>query len=297
MDLFIPGQLISPPRYTDLHYEANAVVVWVLQANKQQANEQQASNKRTDEEEQTEEMIPTQVIKRMNAEKVKKRRNIQMLTNIVDTMEQISWGDLAMEDEVRHDAPYLAMTNEEYLAYLHSEEGKKMDGRVMIRINLKRRDRANATPEEPIEEAPKTPAYWYNEYTKYPHLYFANEAEQKVAIAEVLDEWRTGVGRWRFSLMTQAAKKIQDKWVSVRPGRCEVCKKEKAVYVDKYESCVCENCMNGMCKNCKVAEATPGSITDQCVGCYVRFTLEKDLRDMEDELEWQREQRRYDFIR
>lgn len=241
-------------------------------------------------------MIPTQVTKRMGIEKAKKAKVVRMLTECVDSMAEISWGDMAMQEEERSDSPFVAMSNEEFIAYLNTEEGKKMKGLDMIRINHKRMSRIRAESTEPLEEAPKTPEYWYNEYTRYPHLYFSTEAEQKAAIAEIAEEWRTGVGRWKFALMNEAAKKIQAKWISVRPERCEVCKKEEAVYVDKYESCVCENCMNGMCKRCKVTEATPGSITDECVGCYVKYTLEKDLQDMEDELEWQREQRRYDWI-
>jgi len=148
-----------------------------------------------------------------------------------------------------------------------------MRGLEMIRINHKRMFRERSDSEETVEEAPKTPRYWYNEYTKYPHLYFANEAEQKAAIAEVMQEWRTGVGRWRFALMDQAAKKIQSKWLAGRPELCEVCNKEAVVYVDKYESCVCENCMNGMCKRCKKHEATPGSGTDECLNCYYAYTF------------------------
>lgn len=241
-------------------------------------------------------MVPTSVTKRMGIEKARKNKEIKLLSNFVDEMAEISWGEDAMNEEERQDAPFVAMSNEEFVVYLNTEEGKKMKGLDMIRINKKRMSRMRSESEEPMEEAPKTPEYWYNEYTKYPHLYFSSEAEQKVAIAEVMEEWRTGAGRWRFALMNEAAKKIQAKWISVRPERCEVCKKEPIAYVDKYETAVCENCMNGMCKQCKVAEATPRSLTDECVGCYVKYSLPKDLQDIEDEMEWEREQRRYDWM-
>ena len=136
-------------------------------------------------------------------------------------------------------------------------------------------------------------------YTRYPHLYFANEAEQKAAIAEVLQEWRTGVGRWRIALMDQAAKKIQETWKSKHVCVCHLC--EESLGDDSCSVCrvediardgKCENCASGICRTCKEEKATPGTV--QCTKCYFDYSY---LVDMQDVLERDRERQREEWIR
>ena len=227
-------------------------------------------------------MIPTQVIKRIGMEKAK---GIRMLTEVVRSMEDVSWGDMAMRMEQQRDAQFVKMSNPEFVAYLNTEEGKKMKGLEMIRINHKRMFRERSESDESVEEAPKTPKYWYTEYTRYPHLYFANEAEQKAAIAEVMQEWRTGVGRWRMGLMDQAAKKIQEMWKtkhvceeSLGENSCSVCRVEDITQDGK-----CDKCADGICRTCKEVYATPGTV--QCLKCYYTYTYPQTIDDM-DEVEW-----------
>jgi hypothetical protein len=194
---------------------------------------------------------------------------LKSLRNVVETMQDgPSWGDLAMQDEDARDARFLAMTNEEYLAFLMSEEGIQMTGDQMIHINLKRmRNQKMQEQKKYVEEDKKTCAYWYNEYTRFPHLYFANEAEQKEAIQEIVAEWRTSDGRWRLGNMETAAKTIQGAWSSWKSNRCQVCKTDRAKYIDKYESAVCESCMNPvlMCDRCeKDVREFPGNTCREC---------------------------------
>jgi hypothetical protein len=138
----------------------------------------------------------------------------------------LSWGEIAMQEEERQDARFLEMTNEEYLNFLlHTEEGIHMSGNQLLHINLKRM--RNPKKEAYVEDDTKTCAYWYNEYTRFPQLYFANEAEQKEEIAKVVAEWRTSAGRWRLGKMEEAAKVIQGAWKQTRScdDEPEMCKK------------------------------------------------------------------------
>lgn len=196
---------------------------------------------------------------------------LKSLRNVVTEIEDApSWGDLAMRDEEDRDARFLQMTNEEYLAFLSSEEGRKMTGDQMIHINRKRVAREKMTEQLKYMDADvKTCAYWYNEYTRFPQLYFANEAEQKADIADVVAEWRTSLGRWRLGKMETAAKTIQEAWSSWKANRCQVCKTDRATHIDKYESSVCENCMDEplceMCDRCGKDEwAFPGNTCREC---------------------------------
>jgi hypothetical protein len=193
---------------------------------------------------------------------------LKSLRNVVAEIEDApSWGDLAMRDETDRDARFLAMTNEEYLAFLNSEEGRKMTGDQMIHINRKRMSQQKmAEQKNYLEEEAKTCAYWYTEYTRFPHLYFENEAEQEEAIMGVIAEWRTSPGRWRLGKMETAAKRIQ--WAWKNANSCQVCKRRRATLIDKYESSVCERCFDEepeMCRKCGVREwSCPGTLCTKC---------------------------------
>jgi hypothetical protein len=178
----------------------------------------------------------------------------------------LSWGEIAMQEEDKQDARFLAMTDEEYLNFLlHTEEGIHMSGDQLLHINLKRM-RAPKNKELVEDNDVKTCAYWYNEYTRFPQLYFANEAEQKEEIAKVVAEWRTSVGRWRLGKMEDAAKTIQGAWASWKDNRCRDCGVARATIIE-HETPVCEACLNEpeFCKVCRIREATcPGTY---CVKC------------------------------
>lgn len=114
----------------------------------------------------------------------------------------------------------------------------------------------------------KTCEYWYDQYMHFPYLYdFNNEVEQMEAVNEILCEWRTSPGRWRLGKMEAAVKTIQEAWGIWKMNRCQVCRYDRARYIDKYESAVCESCLNEpeMCKKCGIRESTcPRNL---CVKC------------------------------
>jgi hypothetical protein len=134
-----------------------------------------------------------------------------------------TWGDLAQQAQDRMDAPFVSMTDDEWHAYLRADKSKPWEEcRRIMRLRA-----ANKATEHVEPEAPKTCAYWYREYTQFPHLYFASPEEQKQAIADVLADWRNEKGRWRVGAMDAAARAIQQAWKTYRQAnafyfvRCE----------------------------------------------------------------------------
>ena len=121
----------------------------------------------------------------------------------------MSWGEHAEQEQKRQDAYFLQMSDAEWSAHLRTDRSQSVE-----EIQRLRKMRASPVVEvdAPSLEKPKTSAYWYNEYLNYPEMYFANEAEQKQAIAQVMEEWSVGVGRWRLGALEHSAVLIQRWW-------------------------------------------------------------------------------------
>jgi hypothetical protein len=121
-----------------------------------------------------------------------------------------TWGDLAQQAQDRADARFVSMTDDEWHAYLRTDKSKPWEEcQRIFRLRASNKAAENMQSEP---EAPKTCAYWYREYTQFPHLYFSSPEEQKQAIADVLADWWTEKGRWRRGAMEMAAKKFQSAW-------------------------------------------------------------------------------------
>jgi hypothetical protein len=121
-----------------------------------------------------------------------------------------TWGDLAQQAQDRADARFVNMTDDEWHAYLRADKSKPWEEcQRIFRLRASNKAAENMQSEP---EAPKSCAYWYREYTQFPHLYFSSPEEQKQAIADVLADWWTEKGRWRRGAMELAARKIQSAW-------------------------------------------------------------------------------------
>lgn len=203
----------------------------------------------------------------------------------------MSWGELAQQEQDAKDAPFVNMTDDEWHTYLRTDKSKTWEEcqrLTMLRSAKKALDMAERMPEQP-----KTCAYWYREYTQYPHLYFANEAEQKQAIAELMVEWRSEPSRWRLATMEQAAQKIQQAWrtykatedTSFNPtfkiwGGSTSCYCTQCVEADMCEEC----CFNpadmvlatvSLCRGCAWGIEYDGGNTFLCPRCYTHTSPSK----------------------
>lgn len=210
----------------------------------------------------TQKWVPEEVMERMafRAEVAKAGAPIRKMMRtdpICQALENgVSWGELAQVAQDQADARFLAMTDDEWRHYLWTDKSKSWEECQRI---AGRRRVAKATA--PVAE-PKTCAYWYNEYTRYPHLYFSSPAEQAEAIAEVIADWRVSVGRWRLGAMEAAAQKIQQAWREFRRNR------------ETFEApCFCNDCMP-MCEACNTANPMEDTLADVplCAACV--FELE-----------------------
>jgi hypothetical protein len=172
-----------------------------------------------------------------------------------------TWGDLAQQAQDRVDAPFVSMTDDDWHAYLRADKSKPWEEcQRIMRLRAANKAVVTVTP-----EAPKTCAYWYREYTQFPHMYFASPEEQKQAIADVLEDWRNEKGRWRVGAMDAAARKIQQAWNTY--------KQENAFY---FVSCECD--LGTPCQDCVNYELTARDCQycgqTCCDGYDCRFPLE-----------------------
>lgn len=148
----------------------------------------------------------------------------EQLFEIMDTpggrelMGGMSWGEHAYREQERADARFLEMDEEEWREHLRSDRSQSVE-----EISRLRYLRENRREREEMPAIPNTPAYWYREYVRYPHLYFRDEAEQKQAIAEVLADWRVSTGRWRVAAMDRSARTIGQWWARRKVPRCALC--------------------------------------------------------------------------
>jgi hypothetical protein len=153
----------------------------------------------------------------------------------------MSWGSHAELEQARLDARFVAMTEEQWREHLRTDRSQSVE--EIARLRALRQQ----TPQEetPMPEQAKTPAYWFREYVNFPHLYFSSEAEQKEAIAEVLADWKQGVGRWRAAAMEKSARVVQTWWRSVVPQEQETCRLCNRACVSEYYA-ICEDCQDQM---------------------------------------------------
>lgn len=121
-----------------------------------------------------------------------------------------TWGDIALQEQDKQDAPYLAMTDAEWHTHLRTDRSQSWE--EVTRLRKLREARKAQSEVVPMPEPVHGPAYWYTEYTRYPHLYFSSEEQQRAAIAEVVAEWRVAAGRWRVAAMERAATQLQALW-------------------------------------------------------------------------------------
>ena len=157
----------------------------------------------------------------------------------------MTWGDISQQEQDRVDAPFVSMTDEEWHAYLRADKSKPWEEcQRIMRLRATQKAADNVVP-----DAPKTCAYWYREYTQFPHLYFASPEEQKQAIADVLEDWWQQKGRWRRGAMDLAARKIQQAWKSY--------KQDNAFY---FTSCLCDG--DRMCQECMDYDLTANQCDD-----------------------------------
>jgi hypothetical protein len=93
----------------------------------------------------------------------------------------VRWGDVIVSDEEERDAPYVAMTSEEFMTAMKSM--KKSD---IARVFNKRREAGKKTAivvPEPSRESEYR--YWKKEYTDYGYLYFSSESQQQDALEDL----------------------------------------------------------------------------------------------------------------
>lgn len=240
----------------------------------------------------TQKWVPEEVMERMNfrAEAAKLSAPLRKMMR-EDPVQQaltngVSWGELAQVAQDAADAPFIAMTDAEWHNYLRTDKSKSWEECQRLSA-LRAAKKAEA---EVMPEVPKTCAYWYREYTRYPHLYFSSPAEQQAAIAELLADWRASVGRWRIGAMEAAAQKIQQAWREYRTNRqtfdatcyCNMCQSPES------EPERCGDCHIGiavdslldvpLCNSC-VWELELNKETLRCQGCGNVCPRDKVVRD------------------
>lgn len=239
----------------------------------------------------TQKWVPEEVMERMNyrAEVAKAAAPLRKMMR-ADPVQQalsngVSWGELAQVAQDAADAPFLAMTDAEWHTYLRTDKSKSWEECQRLRAL---REAAKAAEAEVMPEQPKSCAYWYREYTRYPHLYFSSPAEQQAAIAELMADWRVATGRWRVGAMEAAAQKIQQAWREYRTNRqtfeaecnCPMCEGEPEE---------CDDCHTGaavdylatvaLCAMC-VWDLELGTESFRCQGCGVVRPRDEAVRDL-----------------
>lgn len=133
--------------------------------------------------------VPVAVVDRMQAsvENARVRRMFQDIMKSDPTMIALSsgrsWGDIICDEQDRHDAPFVAMSSQEFIALCKSNSIPKS---TVARIFKKREAKWNTKPAVIVPAAPDSEyRYWLDEYTNYPHCYFKTQQEQDEALRDL----------------------------------------------------------------------------------------------------------------
>jgi hypothetical protein len=97
----------------------------------------------------------------------------------------VRWGDIIVSDEESRDAPYLAMSTQEFQSALKTM--KKSD---IARVFNKRREagmKKSIVVPEPSRDSEYR--YWKKEYSEYGYLYFSSQEQQDEALEELEERY------------------------------------------------------------------------------------------------------------
>ena len=121
---------------------------------------------------------------------------------LVSMYSGMRWGDIITNSDESHDAPYVSMSSNEWIAVLKECRVSKRLSRTEVTRIQKARDelksrRAIVVPERSRDADYR---YWKKEYTEYGYLYFSSEESQQEALEE-LEETYSKKSNSRFSAL------------------------------------------------------------------------------------------------